>query len=147
VYESVNIGANATPVSLSLSSASMNYLRGTRVFVDTGATLVDTNVTNYAGGQLSFGVTGGKNNQLTLVNTAAIHIVNGHVKFNGVTIGTLQGHTVRLNANATAAAVEAVIGSVVFHTTGKNTATRTVSFTFFDGAGGSASASKSIFVH
>jgi hypothetical protein len=134
------------PVTLTLGSSSMTYQRGSgTVFIDTAATLTDVHATTFARGSLTFQVQGGTKNHIALGTTADIAVTNGKVRFDGVVIGTVNGGTVHLNANANTAAVQALIRAVIFSTNG-NAASRTATFQFNDGHGGTAHASKTIVV-
>jgi hypothetical protein len=144
--EQVNVSLPANPVSINLSSPSMNYLRGSGpTFIDAGATLTDVNATTFGKGSLTFQVHGGTKNHVAIATTIDIQVRAGKVKFDGVVIGTVTGGTVHLNANATAPAVQALIRAVTFSTNG-SFGNRTATFVFHDGHGGTAFASKTIVV-
>jgi hypothetical protein len=145
-FEQINVSLPTNVVTLTLSSPTVNYQRGTpAVSVDSGATLTDTNAMTFAKGTLTFNAQGGTKNHLTVGSTADIQVKNGKVRFDGVIIGTLNGGTVHLNASATAAAVQALIRAVTFSTNG-TAGSRTVTFQFNDGHHGTAFASKLVIV-
>jgi hypothetical protein len=144
--EQINVSLPVNLVTLTLSSPSMNYLRGSgAVAIDAGATLSDVNATTFARGSLEFHVRGGTKNHVAIADTADILVRGGKVRFEGMIIGTVAGGTVHLNASATSMAVQALIQAVTFRTNGLP-GVRTASFVFNDGHGGTALASKTIVV-
>jgi hypothetical protein len=144
--EQINVSLPVNPVALTLGSSSMNYLRGSGpAVIDAGATLTDVTATTFARGSLTFQVHGGTKNHVAIGNTLDIQERNGKVRFDGVLIGTLSDGTVHLNASATAPAVQALIRAITFSTNG-HVGDRTATFMFHDGHGGTAFASKTIFV-
>jgi hypothetical protein len=145
-FEQISVALPANPVTLTLGSASMTYLRGSGpTIIDAGATLADVTATTFARGSLTFEVRGGTKNHVAIASTADIQVRNGKVRFDGMLIGTLAGGTVHLNANATAAAVQALVRAVTCSTNG-HVGDRTATFVFRDGHGGAAFASKTIVV-
>lgn len=131
------------------------------VFIDNGARVTDANNTTFPNGTLTVTLTenGSIEDRLTIRNqgTGPSQIgVNGNtVTYGGVTIGTFNGGVglnplvVTFNANATTAAVQALLRSIQFEAVGENPSgkTRTVQFKMTDGSDGeSAAATKQIIV-
>ncbi|HYE01086.1 MAG TPA: hypothetical protein VEH84_17005 [Alphaproteobacteria bacterium] len=147
---------NDAPTVTGLSGATFNEntVNAAAQLIDTDITLADVDSADFDGGTLSvtYSVGGGAQDQLGIRNqgTAAgqIGVSGSSVTYGGVTIGTITATganggalTVSLNANATPAAVEALIENLTYaNTSDTPTASRTISITVSDGDGGTSTA-------
>ncbi|WP_183939881.1 VCBS domain-containing protein, partial [Rhizobium paranaense] len=125
------------------ADSSINYARkmGTVNLVP-HALVTDTDSANFNGGTLSVTSTG-SSDKLTILGSSS-----GNVTYGGMNIGTFSSTgptlTVNFNANATPAAVTALLEDIQFSST-SNSGDRTVNFVISDGDGGSSSAQ--VIVH
>jgi ELWxxDGT repeat protein len=146
------------PPELAVSGEQTYVENSAPVAVAPSATLTDADSAAFKGGLLSAAIAAGAKagDHLAVKNsgTAAgqIGVSGTNVTFGGKLIGTLSGQgsttlAVQLNANATVAAVQALVRSLVFSTDGDNPATnnRSVNVAVADGDGGIAA--KSVLLH
>ncbi|MGE7993776.1 Ig-like domain-containing protein [Pseudomonas sp. NPDC089554] len=146
---------NVPPVIGNVNGDSANYNQGGgSVLLDTSsnATVTDADSANFAGGNLTVSVGNGVGSEdvLGIRNLGQIAVSGGNVTYGGVSIGTVSGGTgganlvVTFNANANAAAVQALISSLTYDNSnasqGISQATRSVSITVNDGDGGTSAA-------
>ncbi|MFB4391375.1 MULTISPECIES: Ig-like domain-containing protein [unclassified Pseudomonas] len=146
---------NAVPVIGNVNGDTANYNQGGgSVLLDAGgnATVTDSDSSDFAGGNLTVAVGNGVGSEdvLGIRNLGQIAVSGNNVTFGGVTIGTVSGGTgganlvVTFNANANAAAVQALIRSLTYDNSnasnGIGQATRAVSITVNDGDGGTSAA-------
>ena len=145
----VNVAIPQAP-TVTLPVGNAIYKENTAaVNVTTGATVVDTDSTNFNGGSLTAEIIAGAqaDDRLRIRHTGSgtgqIGLAGANVTIGGVTVGVVDyefsefGISVALNANATPAATAALIKAVTFDNFGDNptTTTRTVAFTISDGTG------------
>jgi hypothetical protein len=144
-------GANVAP-NISLPSTTINYLANApATLIASGATVTDPDAANFNGGVLSVRIVSNPSakDSLSLLSTGTgpgqIKVVGTQVKYGGVIIGILSGtplnRFITFNANATLAAVQAVVQSVTFASKGPFPVLgqRNIQFELTDGQGGSSS--------
>ena len=119
------------------------------ILLDANATVADADSANFAGGKLSVWISanGQSTDRLGIrhVGNAAgqIGVSGTTVRFGGVSIGTFTGTTsflITLNANATPAAVQALLRNITFTSLSENPSVlnRTVKVMLTDGDGGTS---------
>ena len=120
--------------------------------LDAGATVTDADSPDFAGGTLTVEITSGATPEDRIgvrdegTGAGQIGVSGGDVTFGGVTIGSFTGGTgstplvVTFNANATPAAVQALLRNLTFDTTAlaPSAAPRTVQAALTDGDGGTS---------
>ncbi|MBA1322729.1 Ig-like domain-containing protein [Pseudomonas plecoglossicida] len=150
---------NAAPVIGNLNGDSAAFTQGGgAVLIDAGgnATVSDSDSTDFAGGALTVSVTANVapgEDRLAIRNqgngAGQIGVSGSSVSYGGTVIGTLSGGTggsnlvVSLNANANAAAVEALVRNLTYDNSNASNAigqaSRTLSVTVSDGDGATSS--------
>ncbi|MBA1198281.1 DUF4347 domain-containing protein [Pseudomonas plecoglossicida] len=150
---------NAAPVIGNLNGDSAAFTQGGgAVLIDAGgnATVSDSDSTDFAGGALTVSVTANAapgEDRLAIRNqgngAGQIGVSGSSVSYGGTVIGTLSGGTggsnlvVSLNANANAAAVEALVRNLTYDNSNASNAigqaSRTLSVTVSDGDGATSS--------
>ncbi len=150
---------NAAPVIGNLNGDSVAFTQGGgAVLIDAGgnATVSDSDSTDFAGGALTVSVTANAapgEDRLAIRNqgngAGQIGVSGSSVSYGGTVIGTLSGGTggsnlvVSLNANANAAAVEALVRNLTYDNSNASNAigqaSRTLSVTVSDGDGATSS--------
>ncbi|MFJ4347293.1 Ig-like domain-containing protein [Pseudomonas sp. NPDC089401] len=151
---------NSVPVIANLNGDSVAYTQGSgAVLIDAGgnATITDSDSADFAGGNLTASVSAngvGSEDVLGIRNQGTgagqISVSGSTVSYGGVAIGTVAGGSgganlvVTFNANATAAAVQALVRNLTYDNgnagNGIGQATRAVAVTVNDGDGGTSSA-------
>ncbi|MFJ2985876.1 MULTISPECIES: Ig-like domain-containing protein [unclassified Pseudomonas] len=151
---------NAVPVIGNLNGDSVAFTQGSgAVLIDAAgnATVSDSDSADFAGGNLTASVSAngvGSEDSLGIrsVGTGAgqISVSGSTVSYGGVAIGSVAGGTgganlvVTFNANATAAAVQALVRSITYDNgnagNGIGQASRSISVTVNDGDGGTSGA-------
>ncbi len=134
--------------------APVTYIaNGPAVLIDADATVTDSDSANFNGGELTFSITAnGQATDLFAVQNQGVGVgqigVNvANITFGGVLIGTKSGGSgsaplvIKLNNNATASAVQALLRNVQWKNTTNTPSTlpRTVSVSLSDGDGGLSS--------
>ncbi|MCY2963260.1 MAG: cadherin domain-containing protein [Planctomycetota bacterium] len=153
---------NDQPVITNTATITAFIENGVPKVIDASATLVDPDSPNFEGGTLTvdFPSGGDSGDRLQILDGGAvagkIGLNGGNVTFGGVVIGTRSGGfadnsplLISLNANATPAAVAALIRAITYQAQGDNplAGTRLVRFQLTDGDGGTSSPStKSVTV-
>ncbi|TPN47479.1 adhesin, partial [Mesorhizobium sp. B1-1-9] len=146
-------GTNDAPV-VDLNGASagfsttLTYTAGSAATaIAPAATITDIDSANFGGGSLTVGFTanGAVTDQLTIQNQAAgagqITVSGNSVSYGGTLIGTFSGGTngsnlvVTFNANATAAAAQALADHILYANATSGTIAKTVTYTLVDGDG------------
>ncbi|RTL40027.1 MAG: DUF4347 domain-containing protein, partial [Rhodocyclaceae bacterium] len=144
---------SANPVLSNLSADAMAYTAGSGArVIDQGtfAAVTDADNTDFNNGSLT--VTGaGPNDVLGIRSQGSgsglIGVSGSNVTYGGTTIGSFSGGNgtdlvVTFNANATPAAVSALLGNITYANTDATTsATRSIGFTVADGSGGTSARS------
>ena len=143
---------NDTPV-LTASGAAASYTENAAaVTVDAGVTVADADVTDFAAGTLTVSLAAGGSTSDVLgvrhqgSGAGQIGVSGATVSFGGVAIGSVAGGSagsalvVTFNANADAAAVQALARQITFASSGDavDTTPRTVRMVLTDGDGGSS---------
>ena len=150
----VEFGVNSLPPVLMLPGAAVNYTENdAATIVDATATATDPDSADFDGGQLrvDFSATGTADDRLAIrhqgVAVGQISVSGNTVSYSGVAIGNFVGGSggasplvVTFNANADAAAVQAVMRNITYENVSDAPATvpRTVRFSLTDGDGGTA---------
>jgi len=149
---------NALPVIGNLNGDSMTFTQGSgAVLIDAGgnATVSDSDSADFAGGNLTASVSAngvGSEDTLGIRNQGTgagqISVSGNTVSYGGLAIGTVAGGTgganlvVTFNANATAAAVQALVRNLTYDNSntgnGIGQASRSISLTVNDGDGGTS---------
>ncbi|WFU11876.1 VCBS domain-containing protein (plasmid) [Rhizobium sp. CB3090] len=124
------------------NDASISYARKSTVNLVPHALVTDADSSNFNGGTLSV-VSSGASDKLTIGGSSS-----GNVTYGGMTIGTFSSTgptlTVSFNANATPAAVTALLKDIQFSEAANSGGNRTVTFSLSDGDGGSSTATESV---
>ena len=155
----MQVGGNTAPV-ITLSPESLMISRAAApVPIEAGAIVEDSDSANFDGGKLTIKITTNANSSDRIEvrhqgnGAGQIGVSGSIIKYQGVQIGTLSGSTssriISLNANATVAAVQALMQNITFRTISSTApvSTRTVQFQLTDGDGGtSAVANKAVNV-
>ena len=151
---------NSVPVIGNLNGDGVTFTQGSgAVLIDSGgnATVSDSDSADFAGGNLTVAISAngvasedllGLRNQGT--GAGQIGVSGSTVSYGGVTIGSLSGGTgganlvVTFNANANAAAVQALVRNLTYENSNAGNAigqaSRTLSITLNDGDGGTSAA-------
>jgi hypothetical protein len=146
---------NQAPVLTGSTSTPKFTLGSTATVINSSASVTDSDSVNFAGGVLTVRITanGTPNDRLAIKsqgqNIGQIAINGGtNVLYGGILIGTVSGGNgstsplkITLNANATAAAVRALMRSITFQTTSSTVTSlknRTVTFQLTDGQSGTS---------
>ena len=153
VFRTVNVLAvNDAPV-LTLPAGQSTFIEGSLPTVlDVFATVTDIDSLDFNGGLLTvtLGSTGASTDQLAIRSTGQnpgqINVVNGAVRFGTTQIGSVSGGSngnaliINFNANATPAAVQALVRSITFRANSISpiVTPRVASFQLLDGDGGSS---------
>ncbi|WP_297696753.1 DUF2341 domain-containing protein, partial [uncultured Eudoraea sp.] len=146
-----------TPVNIdpeiTLTASALSYTeQNPPTVIDSAATLVDPDSANFDTGVLRVDLTGGTANDRLSINNQGtgggqVGVSGNTVSYGGITIGTFSGGgsgseplVIVLNADATVAAVEALMRNITYENISPNpsTAVRTATFTVTDGDGGSS---------
>ncbi|RCL21031.1 pyrrolo-quinoline quinone, partial [Pseudomonas sp. AFG_SD02_1510_Pfu_092] len=149
---------NSVPVISNLNGDSVTFTQGSgAVLIDNGgnATVSDSDSANFAGGNLTVAISAngvasedllGLRNQGT--GAGQVGVSGGIVSYGGVAIGSVAGGTgganlvVTFNANATAAAVQALVRNLSYENSNAGNAigqaSRTLNITINDGDGGTS---------
>ncbi|PWJ86108.1 VCBS repeat-containing protein [Mesorhizobium loti] len=130
------------------TSTSLSYTAGSAAAtIAPSATITDIDSANFGGGSLTVGFTanGAATDQLTIQNQAPgagqITVSGNNVSYGGTLIGTFSGGTngsnlvVTFNANATAAAAQALADHILYANATSGTIAKTVTYTLVDGDG------------
>jgi hypothetical protein len=140
----------APPVSITPARSSVNYtLGGSPISLLARATFSDS-ASTLAGSRLIVS-SSQAGDQLTIQNVGGIQVAYSYftrttnVTYWGVQIGTLDGNMIHFTKNATSASIQALLRSYTFGTTGP-TGARTVTFSFVDGSGDTATATVNVNV-
>ncbi|WP_439472442.1 beta strand repeat-containing protein [Brevundimonas sp.] len=148
--------SNTAPVISNLNGDGVGFTEGTAVRLDVGgnATVADAESANFDTGTLTVSITAnGQSGQdvLGIANigngAGQIGVSGNAVFYQGVQIGAFTGGTgganlvVTFDADATPAAVQALVRALTYNNTSDapNTATRTVTIVLTDGDGGTSS--------
>ncbi|NJO70635.1 MAG: hypothetical protein HC825_00805, partial [Oscillatoriales cyanobacterium RM1_1_9] len=152
-----NTAPELTDVAPTVTFAE-NTLNAAAQLIDSDVTLTDTNSINFDGGNITVSYLSGGSFQDTLfvrnqgTGVNEIGLDGRTVKFGGTNIGQIAQGTsldgtggsnlvISLNANATPAAVEALIENLTYRNTSNTpTASRTIQITVNDGDGGTSTA-------
>ncbi len=141
------------PPAVSLPSGALTYTESSLpMVIDAGATVTDIDSADFDGGVLtvSYTANGSADDRLAIQNqgidAGQIGISGSDVTYGSTTIGTLAGGSgvtplvVTFNANATLAAVQALLRNVTYANVSEtpSTETRTVQFVLTDGDGGTS---------
>ncbi len=155
----INVGGSNIAPTLALSGGALDYTENDpATVIDSGATIVDPDSPDFDGGQLNvfFSAGGTDNDRLGIRNEGSapgeIGVAGSNVTYNfgagPVVIGSFIGGTdavtpliITLNANATTAAVQALVRNVTYENLSDNPSTleRIAQFTLTDGDGGVSS--------
>ncbi|TPK76973.1 adhesin, partial [Mesorhizobium sp. B2-4-18] len=130
------------------TSTILNYTAGSAATaIAPAATITDIDSANFGGGSLTVGFTanGAATDQLTIQNQAPgagqITVSGNSVSYGGTLIGTFTGGTngsnlvVTFNANATAAAAQALADHILYANAISGTIAKSVTYTLVDGGG------------
>jgi len=146
---------NTAPTFTNLNGDSVSFIEGTPARLDVGgnATVADAEQANFNGGTLTVSIAvGGVSAQDVLgvanIGTGAgqISVAGANISYQGVVIGTFTGGAggaslvITLDSDATVAATQALVRALTYNNTSDapNTASRTVTVSLTDGAGGTS---------
>lgn len=153
------------PPTVNLNASPLNYNLGSpAVAIDSTATIIDQQSTDYEGGSLTVAITQNANvndrieiqNQSLIPNRTPtvndITLSGNRVLYGGLQIGTFTGGSgttplvISFGANATLTAVEYLLRDITFRTQGSSLLTRQVSVTLSNGTGPGQAATRQINV-
>lgn len=155
VTKSITVAPGNTPPAVGSFDGSVNYTPGSgATVIDGDATVTDSDSADFNGGKLTVTLTanGQGTDILGIQNIGSgvgeIGVSGNQVSYSGVVIGTFTGGTnkvgltVTFNANATPAAVQALLRNITFRSSLANPVTlaRTVRVLLTDGDGGTSPA-------
>lgn len=155
VDKTINVTAVNDVPTIDVSGAPIAYSAGgTAIILTSAGTVSDVDSANFNGGSLTVDASSGAspNNTIAIKNQGTgagqIGVSGSNVTFGGTTIGTFTGGNgttplvITFNANATPAAVQALVRQITFSTTaGASAGTTTLRFVVDDGDGGVSTAS------